>query len=749
MRLSTESLARAAGRRPWRTLVVWVVALLASGLLSSQFLGDALTTDTDFTNEPEAKRAASLLEERLRGPDQDTEFVVVTSELTVTEREYEAYAGELQTTIAALGPDVVRHVGSYLTDEGPVSETGRSTLLPVTLAGLGHTAVGENAKLLVNAVKSVEAPEDFEALVAGPATLENDFIRLAEEGLQKGETIGLAVALVVLVFVFGAIIAGLIPIILGVMAIAIALGAAAVFGLAFDLPFFIANIITMIGLAVGIDYSLFIVSRYREERANGLDKLDAIAHTGATASRAVFFSGLTVVVALMGMLLLPNTIYRSIGLGAILVVITAVAASLTLLPAVLALMGDKVDALRIRGRRKSGRQRPSRFWDRITATVMRRPVVSLVLAAGILVVAALPYFSINEGFAGVSTLPDEAESKQAFLILESEFSGGLGSPVEIVIDGDITPSITASIEDMQARMEADPSFGASVVEVNEADDLALLSAPLAGDIAGNDAMDAVRELRNEVVPQVFNDMPVEVLVGGDTAYNLDYLDQAKSYTPIVFLFVLGLSFVLLTVAFRSVVIPAKAIAMNLLSVGAAYGVLVLFFQQGVGPELFKDIAGWLGLGQVESIEAGLPLFMFSVLFGLSMDYHVFLLSRIRERFDHTGDNSESVAYGLRTTGALITGAAAVMVAVFGGFAAGPLVPLQQMGFGLAVAVALDATIVRSVLVPATMKLLGDRNWYLPSWLEWLPKINIEGVATPETAPEPVEADLEPELVPVG
>ncbi|HYU92597.1 MAG TPA: MMPL family transporter [Actinomycetota bacterium] len=744
MKLSTESLARSGGRHPWRTLVVWVVALLAAVVLSSLFLGGALTTDTDFTNDPEAKRAAGLLEERLRGTGEDIEFVVVTAERAVTKPEYRAYVEDLQATIAALGPDVVQRVGSYLTNEGPVSDTGRSTLLPVTLAGVDHTSVGEHAELLVDTVKSVEASEGFEALVAGPSTLENDFIRLAEEGLQQGESVGLAVALVVLVFVFGAVVAGLIPIILAVMAIAIALGAAAVFGLVFDLPFFIANIITMIGLAVGIDYSLFTVSRYREERAKGLDKLDAITHAGATASRAVFFSGLTVMVALTGMLLLPNTIYRSIGLGAILVVIIAVAASLTLLPAVLALMGDKINALRIRGNRSGAQQRKGRFWDRVTGTVMRRPVVSLLVATGILVLAALPYFSINEGFSGVSTLPDEAESKQAFLILEREFSGGLGSPVEIVIDGGITPSVTASIEHMQAALAADPSFGPSTVEVNEAGDLALISVPLSGDIAGNDALDAIRELRAALVHQVFDDVPVEVLVGGDTAYNLDYLDQTTLYTPIVFLLVLGLSFVLLTVAFRSLVIPAKAIAMNLLSVGAAFGLLVLFFQRGVGPEIFKDIAGWLGFGQVEAIEAGLPLFIFAILFGLSMDYHVFLLSRIRERFDHTGDNTESVAYGLRTTGALITGAAAIMVAVFAGFAAGPLVGLQQMGFGLAVAVALDATIVRTVLVPATMKLLGNRNWYLPSWLEWLPEVHIEGVATPEGVAEP-----ELQLIPTG
>ena len=241
-------------------------------------------------------------------------------------------------------------------------------------------------------------------------------------------------------------------------------------------------------------------------------------------------------------------------------------------------------------------------------------------------------------------------------------------------------------------------------------------------------------------PRLFDGEPVEVLVGGDTATNVDYLAQTTHYTPIVFLFVLASSFVLLTLAFRSLVIPAKAIAMNLLSVGAAYGLVVLFFQQGVGPEVFKDIASLLGFGQVESIEAGLPLFWFCILFGLSMDYHVFLLSRIRERFDQTGDNSASVAYGLRTTGALITGAAAIMVAVFAGFTVGPLVALQQMGFGLAIAVALDATIVRIVLVPATMKLLGNRNWYLPPWLGWLPRVSIEGNRAPEPA-EPREDTL--------
>jgi RND superfamily putative drug exporter len=751
MKNSPESLARSSARHHGRTLILWVVAVAAAIFLASRFLGDALTTSQDFTDDPESKRAAALLREAgLQAPDADTEFVLVASLEgdDITGPDGRAFVDELRTEIEALGPNVVTSVGSFLTDDGPISASGAATLLPVTLAGADHAAVIAHADRVLDAVERLDPPAGLEATMAGPATLENETIALAEEGLQQGEAIGILVALVVVVFVFGAVVAGLIPIALGVVAIVSALGMAALIGLAFDLSFIIAQVISMIGLAVGIDYSLFIVSRYREERANGLEKIDAIARTGATASKAVLFSGLTVVLALTGMLLLPNTIFRSIGVGAMAVVVTAVIASLTLLPAVLSLLGDRVDALRIRGRRRTTRDRHDRTWDRIAHAVMRRPVVSVGLAGGVLLLAALPAFGIHEGFSGVSTLPDEAASKRAFLVMEREFSGGLGSPVEIAIAGDITPAVTASIDDLRAALDADPAFGPSELRMNEAGAAALVSAPLDGDIAGDAALEEVRTLRDEVVPSTFGGHDVEVLVGGDTATNVDYLAQTTRYTPLVFLFVLASSFVLLTIAFRSLVIPAKAIVMNLLSVGAAYGLVVLFFQQDSGPQLFKDLASALGFGQVEAIEAGLPLFWFCILFGLSMDYHVFLLSRIRERFDQTGDNTGSVAYGLRTTGALITGAAAIMVAVFAGFAAGPLVGLQQMGFGLAVAVALDATIVRVVLVPATMALLGDRNWYLPSWLRWLPEVHIEG--TPEVAAGPDgDQDREEELVPVG
>jgi RND superfamily putative drug exporter len=707
--------------------------LVAAGIVSSQLLAGALTTTIGFTDEPESVTAMNLAEE-LRGEAADTEFVVVTSEIAnVEDPAYVAYITELQAEIVALGPDVIISVGSYLDETGPVSESGRSALLPVVIAGDDVDVIGDHAELLKEVVAEIPVPDGFQGLIAGPATLANDFNAIAEEDLRTGETIGIAVALVVLVLVFGTVASGVIPIILAVVAIAIAMGLAALVGQFFDLSFFITNMITMIGLAVGIDYSLFIVSRYREERGHGMEKLDAIERAGATATRAVFFSGLTVVLALIGMLILPNTLFRALGTGAILVVIVAVAASLTLLPAVLSLMGDRIDSLKVRRRRSP--DETGRFWERWTRIVMGRPVISLVFSAGLLLLAASSMFSMNSGLSGVSTLPDDMESKVAFEILATEFAGGLTSPLDVVVTGvGVDDTLTALQEDIAT----DGGFGAATVDPASTGTMAVLSVQLLGDVNSIASQEAVRHLRADIIP-LATATETSVYVGGETAITVDFLDQIDTYTPIVFAVVLGLSFILLLLAFRSLVIPAKAIAMNLLSVGAAYGLVVAMFQEGVGPAWLKDIAAFSGFEQVETIEAWLPLFLFSILFGLSMDYHVFLLSRIKERYDQTGRNTDSVAYGLRTTGALITGAAVIMVAVFSGFAAGRLVSFQQMGFGLAIAVLLDATVVRSILVPASMQLLGDWNWYLPRWLDWLPDVSVEGRFEQEPTPEPVKA----------
>ena len=748
MRLNPESIARASSRHPWRTISVWVAILVGSmALISGGLFTDALTNGIDFTNTPESKEAADLVQDRLRGgaEEPDTELVLVVSETANAEDpEFQEYVGALQAEVDSLDDSVVTSVGSYLTEDGPVSEEGHAALLPVLMTSTDEDVLSDDAKTVEGAVRSVEAPEGFETYFAGPASVFNEFQEVIEEDIQKGESIGVLVALIVLVVVLGAVVAGVIPILLAAFAIVGAMGITALVGTAFSFSFFVQNMITMIGLAVGIDYSLFIIARYREERLHGRDKLEAIGHSGATANRAVFFSGMTVVLALLGILIVPTTIFRALAAGAIFVVLVAVAASMTLLPAVLALMGDKVNALRVR--RKAGRvEAGTGFWDRASRIVMRRPVVSLVLGAGFMLLLALPYLSIHTGTSGVSTLPDDIEAKQAFILLEENFAGGLAEPAQVVIDGDIaSPEVQAAVSDLEEAMAADDRFGSvGELEVNEAGDLAALPVPFSGDIYEDESVQALRDLRADYIPVAFEGVDAVVLVGGETAFNVDFFDLSDTYTPIVFVFVLGLSFLLLTVVFRSIVLPVKAIILNLLSVGAAYGLVVMFFQQGVGPSFVKDIAEFLNFPQVEAIEAWLPLFLFSVLFGLSMDYHVFLLSRIRERFDFTKNNTESVAYGLRTTGGLITGAALIMVAVFAGFAAGRLAPLQQMGFGLAVAVFLDATIVRSVLVPSSMKLLGNLNWYLPSWLEWLPRLRVEGREAER------EAVVVPEIEPVG
>ncbi len=466
----------------------------------------------------------------------------------------------------------------------------------------------------------------------------------------------------------------------------------------------------------------------------------------------MFFSGLTVVIALAGLLIVPTNIYRSLGLGAILVVVVAIIGTLTLIPAMISVLGDKLDwPRRIRyDAATAARQRAydhetihTGFWGRITRIVMRRPVISLVASVGLLLLLAIPYLNIELGTSGVSALPDDLESKQAYTILATDFAAGRIAPVEIVVDGPLDdPTVQHGITRLQDELagattaEGQPLFGPATVTSSPDNRVALISVPMTVDPQGTAAEDAIHLLRDDIIPQIERTMAgSEIMVSGVTANNVDSFALTDAYTPVVFSFVLGLSFLLLLIVFRSIVVAAKAVLMNLLSVGAAYGLMVWFFQEG-------HLAGFFGFQQVDAIEAWLPLMLFTILFGLSMDYHVFLLSRIREAYDRSHHNAESVAVGLQRTARIITGAALIMVAVFGGFAAGRLSMLQQTGFGLGVAVLIDATIVRSIIVPSAMALLGDRNWYLPRWLRWLPDVRVEGpaISGPATSPEASAAD---------
>jgi RND superfamily putative drug exporter len=746
-------------------------------MITSTLLADVLSNEFTFTNDPESERADALITERVLGGEEEALREPILAQslagATTEDPEFQDYVAELETALLGLGPEVVLEpILSFLhaeedangdgnPDGAPVSEDGDTAMLLVQL----HEP--ENAEEIeaVREVLDEHSDDRFRALMAGNAALFADFSHLAEEDLRKGETIGIAVAFIVMIVVFSAILAAVLPIVMAIFAIILAFAMTALVGQLVDFQLFVTNMITMIGLAVGIDYSLFIVSRYREERQRGKDKMHAIESSGATANRAVFFSGMTVVLALLGMMIIPTTIFRSLASGAIFVVLASLAASMTLLPALLALLGDRINWPRLTRRARMERvalasgdpqasltlkdiaDRKGGFWDRITRAVMKRPVISLVFGTTFMLVAASGYLGIESGFAGVSTLPDEAKSKEAFIVLQEEFAGLFVSPAEVVIDpqaGTATPEqIDAAIERLGEGLAADEAFAPGAVPRPGVDPSSLIVVDAYFRVDPNSiaAIDAVDRLRADIIPAAFEGVDAEVLVGGDTAMGADFFNVTDTYTPIVFLFVLGLSFMLLTVVFRSIVVPIKAIVMNLLSVFAAYGLVTAVFQEG-GPFFGKWIADLLGFTQVEAIEAWLPLFLFSVLFGLSMDYEVFLLSRIREHYDYTHDNTESVAHGLRTTGAIITGAALIMVAVFGGFAAGTVVPLKQMGFGLAVAVFFDATIVRSILVPSSMKLLGDWNWYLPRWLQWLPDVKVEGEHAPHEGDEPEEVPTE-------
>ena len=728
---SPERLARFSTRRPWLVVATWAVLLVAGVALASK-VGDVLTASAENYVETDSVIANDLLETRLYGgnlPARET-IVVQSRDHTVDDAEYQALVTDVTNALRGLPGSVATVTNTYEAQApGMVSNDRRTTIIPVTLTGKVEDAE-KAVKPVIAALERLDGRAGFTVVTGGDGSSNLAFTETSKSDLEKAEFIGIPIALVILVVVFGALVAAGIPLLLGIAAIVVAVGLTKVIGQEFTLSTFVVNFVTTMGLAVGIDYTLLIVQRFREERRRGLTRDEAIVKAGATASRSVLFSGMAVIVALCGMILVPNSIFRSLGVGAILVVAAAVLAALTLLPAVLRLLGDRVNSVAIRIPGMSRRQTSGKsFWDRSTGLVMRHPVISVIASVTILIAAAAPVAGLKLGWVGVSALPAETQPYRAFTILNSEFSAGLLSPAQVVIDAPNVnaPSVKEATTKLIERIEADAEFGPATLETNGRSDLALIRVPLAGDPQGDGAKQAVERLRNDYIPAAFGGVDARALVTGMTAEGTDNTGVISDATIPVFAFVLGMSFIILLVVFRSVVVPLKAIIMNLLSVGAAYGLMVLVFQQGIGNEL-------LGFQQIDRIESWVPLFMFATLFGLSMDYHVFLLSRIRERYQHSGDNAESVAYGVRSTAGMITGAAAIMVAVFGGFASGEMVSFQQMGFGLAVAVLLDATIVRTVLVPASMALLGNRNWYLPSWLEWIPKVDVEGSAGPAPAP---------------
>jgi len=649
----------------------------------------------------------------------------------------------VRTLVAQIrGSGTVEQVSSYLDPGGRilVSADRHATLLPVVVASPEEDRIAD----LIAVVQKADGGGGFAAHITGANTLDRDFTELSASDLSKGELqFGLPAALIVLLLVVGTLVGVAIPMLMATISIIVALGITAVVGQAFALNLFIVNMVVAMGLALGIDYSLFIIARLREERHHGAGTREAILTVSSTATRAVVFSGTAFALAMIAMLLVPDTTLRSLGLGAVIVGLVSIVVALTFHPAILMVLGDRVERLRVPwvGRRvaaAAGEEGP--LWRRAVLAVMRRPAVSLIATTVILLALASPVLGLQMGAAGTSSLPNDTVAKQGLLALQRDFPSGATDPVNVVVDGSATdPGVERGLTRLRAQLATDRDFAARAVSLQRGPRIVVASVPLTVEPSSARASAAVDRLRDDYVPAAFGATADRVLVGGAPAEARDSFAVDAGWLPIVIAFVLTLSFVLLTLAFRSIAIPLTAIAVNLLSVGAAYGILVLVFQNGVGIDL-------LGFTKVERIDAWVPIFLFSVLFGLSMDYQVFLLSRIHERWAATGDTAGAIVHGVASTARLITGAAAIIIVVFAGFATGQLVAFQEMGFGIAIALALDATLVRLLLIPAAMRLLGERNWYLPRWLAWLPNVQVEG---PQPAPPQAAPKVPPDAIPAG
>src|SRR5581483_3070877 len=642
----TGRLARTCAAHPRRTLAAWAVAVLAALALVAPSL-HGLSSEGKVIGSPpsiEAKNAIAKAFPATAAQAKADVVVVTSSRYTATSPQAQSFAHRLLAALYATNQ--VSHV-----QPAGVSADGHAALVSLVIKS-------DTGPKQVEAALARLSHGGFTATITGFRSSNYDFGQQSQQDLASGElAFGLPAALIVLLAVFGAVVAGLVPLLMAILAIVVALGLVALINLEFTLSTFIVNMLTGMGLALGIDYSLFVVSRYREERVLGLSKEDAIGHAGATASRAVLFSGSTFVIALFGMLLVPTTIMRSLAAGAIVVGVVSVVAALTLLPALLSMLGDKVNALRVPVLgRNLGRADAleGRFWRAIVDAVIRRPVVYLAVSVAALIALATPIFGLHIGASGVNTLPDSLPSKQGYLALQREFPAQNPYPVYAIAVGGNPRAVHGDLVRLERRLAADPRFGPGTVRTSQVANAGVVTVPIRGDAVAGPAVAAVRDLRAHVVPDLFRGTGAEVYVGGKTAENIDYFDSVTNSTPYVLAFVLGLSFIILTVAFRSIVVALVSIVLNLLSVGAAYGLLTLVFLYGDGHRFF-------GFQHVHQVDAWVPLFLFSVLFGLSMDYQVFLMSRIKERYDQSGATREAVASGVASTARIITGAALIIV----------------------------------------------------------------------------------------
>ncbi|TYP87168.1 MMPL family transporter [Blastococcus xanthinilyticus] len=659
-----------------------------------------------------------------------SEMVLVQRATDVPEA---AGTAALTDLVGALGetPGVTNLVSPL--DGAPlVSADGRSALVTFDITGDAEDA-GERIGAIQDAVDGVadrhgdvrvEQFGDTSADLALSDTLDADF--------QRAELLSIPITLAVLLLTFGALVAAVLPLLFALTAFVGALGLLSLTSQLWHVDQTASIVMLLIGLAVGVDYSLFYLKREREERAKGAGPVDALDIAAATSGHSVLISGITVMVAMAGMFLTGFSVFTGVASATILVVACSVLGSLTVLPAMMAWLGDRVDKGRLPfiGRRTAGG--PGRFWPAVLGAVLRRPLVAALGSAAVLVGLAVPALSMDLRAEGVEDLPQDLAVIQTYNRITEAFPGG-PSPAEVVIEApDVTaPEVQSAIADLRAGALASGQMNEPIgVETNEAGTVAVVSVPLVGDGEEQASRDALVTLADDVVPATVGSLEgVTAVVSGSTAYSVAFDDLMAERTPWVFGFVLVLAFLLLLVSFRSVTVAVVAIVLNLLSVAAAYGAMVLVFEEGVGADL-------IGLDRTGAIVNWIPLFLFVILFGLSMDYHVFILSRIREARDRGRSTADAVAQGITSSAGVVTSAAVIMVFVFLTFVTLSMTSMKQIGLGLAVAVLLDATVVRAILLPAVMQLLGERNWYLPRWLRWLPAARHEAAAPVPVVPGP-------------
>jgi putative drug exporter of the RND superfamily len=702
----------ASARRPWRTIGAWTVLAALVAALTGAF-GGAFLDNFDAPHS-ESARATQLLEERFPAAAGGTAVAVFAAPKG---EQLTSFRSGVESALSQVAD--IEHVATVSDPfaTGRVSANGRVGFAEITL-DVPSTQLGrEGAAAMTKALEPART-SGLTADLGGDAAFLN-----APKAASDTEAIGLLAALVILVIAFGTIVAAFVPLVLALVAVAVGIGGIALLAGSMDVSTAAPTVGAMVGLGVGIDYSLFIVSRYRENRASGQVNTQALSAAMGSSGTAVFFAGGTVIVSMSALALTGVGFLTSIGLATSMVVLIAVATALTLLPALLSLLGDRIDAGRIVGRRRAPKPAEANAWWRLAHRIAARPWPYLVAASLLLLALASPALALKTGFPNAGDNPTSAPERRAYDLLADGFGPGSNAPLLIVADLKGTGLAADDIPGLSQRLAADPGVsqvGEPRVSAN-GDTVVLPTLPTTGP---SDPVTA------QTLQRIRAFTPEGVYVTGPTALTLDLDKQLRDTLPLFIGGIVLASFLLLMIVFRSVTVPLKAAVMNLLSVGGAYGVVVAVFQWGW-------LGGLFGLDRTFLIASPFPLLFFAVLFGLSMDYEVFLVSRIREAYVATGDTAESVARGLAATGRVITSGAMIMVVVFLGFVTDPSPFVKMIGVGLAAAIAIDATLVRMILVPATMTLMGRANWWLPGWLDrLLPHLSLESDAM-VTQPSPV------------